>query len=488
MSSLFAQVWFWALLAFLIGALLTWVLLVRPAQQRARILEQQKQEQSSRSAAARTQERERGTDYGQAAAPAPAAWPAEPEQQQPAGGTAERTRWLESDSMAGGAAGTAAHEDYDAIEEYRRREEQEFRDEQGYSQAGQGQAADQGYPTDQGYATDQAYGAEQGYASDQGYREDQAYREEQGYPEEQPYAGEQGYEHGYAEQQPYEEQAYAGERPQADEQGYPEEGAYAGGEGYPREETSYGDDYADGEQVAEQQPEDQRQAGRQDSELSGSSLFEPVAEEQEVDERGPLEVALNPDRQGALAERTDEQAAGESRFVEQRPEQPYQDEYPAEYPDEQQAEQVEQQPDAATQTEAEPTEAAPAGEGDALLPKRQRGASNRIRGGFEPPRPIQPSVRSVVRRSPQPEVMSSGSLFEPASAESEGGVAPGPFGPGSAMPLPGGGRPSPDFTVKASVTALRYCSEDSPQYPRMVAEVWFASPADAERVGFRPLT
>ncbi|MGV9294342.1 sunset domain-containing protein [Amycolatopsis sp. NPDC003676] len=52
---------------------------------------------------------------------------------------------------------------------------------------------------------------------------------------------------------------------------------------------------------------------------------------------------------------------------------------------------------------------------------------------------------------------------------------------------PGGGRPADGFTVKASVTALRYCGEDSPQFPKMVAEVWFRSAADAERVGFRPL-
>ncbi|MGH3516557.1 MAG: hypothetical protein ACRDQ7_03915 [Haloechinothrix sp.] len=143
------------------------------------------------------------------------------------------------------------------------------------------------------------------------------------------------------------------------------------------------------------------------------------------------------------------------------------------------------------------------------LPKRQRGATNRIRGGFEPPRPIQPSVRPVARRTPQDlEAPSSGSLFEPAGSPAQPGAAepgaqqppparapgaagrfpPGPFGPGSAMPLPGGGRPDPGFTVKASVTALRYCAEDSPQFPRMVAEVWFASAADAERVGFRPLT
>ncbi|MBB3662237.1 hypothetical protein FB384_001141 [Prauserella sediminis] len=205
-----------------------------------------------------------------------------------------------------------------------------------------------------------------------------------------------------------------------------------------------------------------------------------------------------------------------------------------------------------------------------VLPKRT--PRQRPPGGFDAPKPIQPSMRAITRREPDTGAQQSGSLFEPTSpgdsASSEpaaepatdvasqtgqappesqqltkfvtpsgqvptgdeavsgqltsdeagaheagagqagavqGSVSaegadtggadgadaearPGPFGPGSAMPLPGGGSPSPEFTVKASVTALRYVTDASPQYPRMVAEVWFRSPADAERVGFRPLT
>jgi hypothetical protein len=63
----------------------------------------------------------------------------------------------------------------------------------------------------------------------------------------------------------------------------------------------------------------------------------------------------------------------------------------------------------------------------------------------------------------------------------------GPFGSGSALPLPGGASPSPEFTVKASVAAMRYCTQESSQFGRTVAEVWFRAPADAERAGFRPL-
>ncbi|HVV77925.1 MAG TPA: hypothetical protein VHC43_18055 [Mycobacteriales bacterium] len=157
--------------------------------------------------------------------------------------------------------------------------------------------------------------------------------------------------------------------------------------------------------------------------------------------------------------------------------------------------------------EPSPVEPETAIEATQILPKRQPRSTPR--GGFEPPQPIQPSMRSIERREPvADEGGRSGSLFEPvvrpnsaahAAPEpaptppparktgSESAVPSGPFGPGSAMPRPGGGRPADDFAVKASVTALRYCTEDSPQFSQMVAEVWFRTAADAERVGFRPL-
>lgn len=140
-----------------------------------------------------------------------------------------------------------------------------------------------------------------------------------------------------------------------------------------------------------------------------------------------------------------------------------------------------------------------------VLPRRK--PQKTPRSAFEPPRKrAEPSMRPVERREPVllDEGGQSGSLFEPVTpansaqaagdkkpaegAVREAAVPSGPFGPGSAMPRPGGGRPADDFAVKASVTALRYCTEDSPQYSRMVAEVWFRSAADAERVGFRPVT
>jgi hypothetical protein len=137
-----------------------------------------------------------------------------------------------------------------------------------------------------------------------------------------------------------------------------------------------------------------------------------------------------------------------------------------------------------------------------VLPKRQ--PREALRGGFETPQPIQPSMRTVERRETDLSGAHSGSLFEPsvqpnqaalaapepppARQAAEDAVPPGPFGPGSAMPRPGGGRPGDGFEVKASVTALRYCTEESVQFPKMVAEVWFRTAEDAERVGFRPLS
>lgn len=90
--------------------------------------------------------------------------------------------------------------------------------------------------------------------------------------------------------------------------------------------------------------------------------------------------------------------------------------------------------------------------------------------------PIIPATDEGMSTPPPPHRLRQGS-----------GGGRGPFGPGSAMPLPGGASPSPEFTIKASVAALRYCTPDSPQFGRTVAEVWFRTAADAERVGFRPV-
>jgi hypothetical protein len=135
------------------------------------------------------------------------------------------------------------------------------------------------------------------------------------------------------------------------------------------------------------------------------------------------------------------------------------------------------------------------------LPKRVPGKPrHQIPFGVEPS--AQPEPAPAAAGATADPFEAPRSLFEPiVPAADEGAVTPppphrlrqgsgggrGPFGPGSAMPLPGGASPSPEFTIKASVAALRYCTPESPQFGRTVAEVWFRTAADAERVGFRPV-
>ncbi|WP_026425770.1 hypothetical protein [Actinokineospora inagensis] len=126
----------------------------------------------------------------------------------------------------------------------------------------------------------------------------------------------------------------------------------------------------------------------------------------------------------------------------------------------------------------------------ALEPQVARTAtatSDRERSLFEPILPADTSGASKPAPPPPNRLRGARTLQQSPPTGVDPFVPPGPFGPGSAMPLPGGRSPSSEYTVKASVTALRYCSPESPKFDRTVAEVWFRSVADAERVGFRPL-
>ncbi|MGB3442142.1 MAG: hypothetical protein WBA97_25625 [Actinophytocola sp.] len=118
---------------------------------------------------------------------------------------------------------------------------------------------------------------------------------------------------------------------------------------------------------------------------------------------------------------------------------------------------------------SESAESAPAAQAAAVIDE----VPDSPRSLFEP---IVPAADEGTSTPPPPHRLRQGS-----------GGGRGPFGPGSAMPLPGGASPSPEFTIKASVAALRYCTPESPQFGRTVAEVWFRTAADAERVGFRPV-
>lgn len=440
MSSLFGEVWFWSLLAFLIGAVLTWVLLVRPAQQRVQQLERRPRPPARR-APGRPQQPEAG--YPQ---PALSEWPGgqpqgfvgEPEQQQP---PHPPTQWLERDSLHGSEQQLGV---YPADEEFFERE-------------AQADAATRGEDV-----------------VDQGYRAAPVEEEPEGSLFEPA---------DYTDYTDYTEYLNRVERAEDVE---------------PRPHGGGLD--------AALNPAD---AGVIDDRLDESAYAPPLEQFDDLDTRTTAYDDLD----------TTTRAVGQQQVEDEAPESPgglfaptpqaapYESAYTQPVEESLFEPETQAQPEA-PEEEERATEAAASPDIDPAtgLPKRRRGATSRIRGGFEPPRPIQPSVRPIARREPQAENVSSGSLFEPSSDTGESGYAAdagqhgsrghdgdraavpaGPFGPGSAMPLPGGGRPAPSFTVKASVTALRYCTEDSPQFDRMVAEVWFAGVADAERVGFRPL-
>lgn len=415
MSSLFGQVWFWSLLAFLIGAVLTWALLVRPAQQRVQQLERHPAD-DPRARAPRVDE-EPESVYPPRTRPD---WPDETRQVPPADVEQHSpTTWLEKDSLPGGAW------------------------------QGEQQSQEQ-------------------VDAPSGYARPDAYQQPGGRPGGEEYAG--GEDQAGAGHDAYQESSLdALLNPDSSDV----DGRLAG----------FGDE-ARLEQFDDFTTTIEAVDGYED--LGGAAqpmergLFEPIA----PSEPEPSSF----DESERDTERTE--WAHQNSFTAQLPAVSAEDEAP---PAEEAAAEAEDEPRG--DSDIDPITG---------LPKRRRGASNRIRGGFSPPRPIQPSIRSVTRRTPQQSDVSSGSLFEPVQGEAAHGsddyagppparnatgpVHPGPFGPGSAMPLPGGDRPDPAYNVKASVTALRYCTEDSPQFPRMIAEVWFASVGDAERVGFRPLS
>ncbi|MQA23989.1 MAG: hypothetical protein GEU94_00655 [Micromonosporaceae bacterium] len=70
-----------------------------------------------------------------------------------------------------------------------------------------------------------------------------------------------------------------------------------------------------------------------------------------------------------------------------------------------------------------------------------------------------------------------------AGPESE--VPAGPYGPGSARPLPDGSAPSAEFTVKGNASSRLYHAPESPYYKRTRAEAWFRTAEDAEAAGFQ---
>lgn len=74
---------------------------------------------------------------------------------------------------------------------------------------------------------------------------------------------------------------------------------------------------------------------------------------------------------------------------------------------------------------------------------------------------------------------------EEADAESAAPEpAPGPHGPGSALPLVDGASPHASYTIKGNADSMKYHPEDSPYYGRTIAEVWFKDEESAQAAGF----
>lgn len=64
----------------------------------------------------------------------------------------------------------------------------------------------------------------------------------------------------------------------------------------------------------------------------------------------------------------------------------------------------------------------------------------------------------------------------------------GALGPGSADPLPDGGAPHADFTLKADTGEMTYWTPDHPAFAAARAEIWFDSETTARSFGFEPAT
>lgn len=103
----------------------------------------------------------------------------------------------------------------------------------------------------------------------------------------------------------------------------------------------------------------------------------------------------------------------------------------------------------------------------------------RVRTGMDPA-PAHGSAGSVGTAG---SVGSAGSAHS-LTADTVETAAPGPFGPGSALPLPDGTAPSGEFRVKARTSSMVFHTESSPFYERLEPQVWFRDAKDAQRAGF----
>lgn len=93
-----------------------------------------------------------------------------------------------------------------------------------------------------------------------------------------------------------------------------------------------------------------------------------------------------------------------------------------------------------------------------------------------PPAPAadDPAPVRTLLAAPAPDVTG-----EPAPAAT-------PYGPGSAVPLPDGSAPGPEYTIKGNGSSRLFHPPSSPYYGRTKAEVWFRTDDDAVAAGFSP--
>jgi hypothetical protein len=488
--SIFGQVWLWSLVAFVIGALITWLVLVRPAQRRVRELESGLADAQARERAAAWQD----TRFEQAPVSrvdGPTRTYTAPEP-----GHYDRTL-LEPEAEPEPYERAYERETYESRPQPRPHEaggEREWKSEAPAVPV----PVQESYPEPEPEPVAVAAGPVDVAADEEGQERDWFFGEEE--PERHT-AGEPARE---AADDPAGHEDVAGvESRAADELAGPERSSYLA----EAEPTQYYHPTEDEPSVADDvpaQPETAQEREPVTQSVAPESESLPKRTESEREPRFDW-GAMSDEPDGALFENESTDSLKHPGTQQAQPA----EQEPA--PEEHRA----PEPAAATETpvyafgggpaKEPPGGAESATESTQVLPKRQR----RAPVGFEQPRPMQPSMRAVERREPLPDSDSeSGSLFEPSVPTGHSGasageatapappparpytassVPPGPFGPGSAMPRPGGASPSAEFQVKASVTALRYCTEESSQFNRMVAEVWFRTPADAERVGFRPI-
>lgn len=115
-----------------------------------------------------------------------------------------------------------------------------------------------------------------------------------------------------------------------------------------------------------------------------------------------------------------------------------------------------------------------------------------VRRWFGSGRPVRDEWAGAVATTvgvPEPttpaESRRSAGVADPAGQASDDEPVPdGPYGPGSAAPLPDGSAPSPEFTIKANATSKLFHPPSSPYFRRTKPAAWFRTAEDAERAGF----